>query len=221
MKKIVLLFMLLIIVPVQAWATTFDLPDTDMHITFDEEEWYVFTPDNILNNEELEELGISYDYMVSTFEENDAYLDAALFFYDSDDYIEVFVRKAAVEDVKNLANYDDGFINELGEALADQQGASYEIYRNDYPFVKLEYQDSGLYLNEYYTIVNGDAYTITAQKPYAFSSQDEFRVQEIVDSIEFDVDESLKEPNQSDEYALFRYAIIGACSGALIVTIFA
>ena len=81
MKKIVL-FVLLFIIPINVWATTFDLKDTDMSITIDEDIWYVFTPDNILNNPELDELGISYEYMVNVFSDNRAYLDAVLFFQD-------------------------------------------------------------------------------------------------------------------------------------------
>lgn len=220
MKKIVMFILLMVILPLNVLATDFSLNDTDMQITFDESEWYVFTPDNILDNPELEELGISYDYMVDTFEENGAYLDAILFFSNSDDYIEVFVRKTRIEDVINLNNYDKSEIEELGKALAEEQGADYEIYQNDYSFVKLEYQDMGFYLNEYVTVINGDGYSITAQKPYEFVNEDELRVKELIDSIEFDVDESLKEPSRVDWYKIFRYAIIGACSGALIVAIF-
>ena len=212
--------LLMVILPLNVLATDFSLNDTDMQITFDESEWYVFTPDNILDNPELEELGISYDYMVDTFEENGAYLDAVLFYANSDDYIEVFVIKTEVEDVINLNNYDKSEIDELGENLALESDATYEFYQNDYSFVKLEYQDKSFYINEYVTIVNGDGYSILVQKPYAFDSEDELRVKELIDSIEFDVDESLKEPSRVDWYKIFRYAIIGACSGALIVAIF-
>ena len=123
MKKIVMFILLMVILPLNVLATDFSLNDTDMQITFDESEWYVFTPDNILDNPELEELGISYDYMVDTFEENGAYLDAILFFSNSDDYIEVFVRKTRIEDVINLNNYDKSEIEELGKALAEERGA--------------------------------------------------------------------------------------------------
>lgn len=79
MKKIGL-FVILLLMPISVYATSFKLRGTDMNISFDESNWYVFTPDNILNNEELEELGISYEYMVDSFNNNEAYLDAILFF---------------------------------------------------------------------------------------------------------------------------------------------
>lgn len=110
MKK-VLLFVLLMLVPIVGDATTFELKNIDMNITIDESEWYVFTPDNILDNPELEDLGLTYEYMYESFQNNQAYLDAVLFFYDSEDYIELFVRRVALEDIRNLTNYDDAFIN--------------------------------------------------------------------------------------------------------------
>ena len=219
MKK-VLLFVFLMLIPTLGYATTFELKNTDMDITIDESEWYVFTPDNILDNPELEELGLTYEYMLESFQNNQAYLDAILFYYDSEDYIELFVRKVALEDIGNLVNYDDAFIEQLGQALADEQMANYEIYRTNYPFVLLDYQDQGFYLQEYYTIVNGNGYTITVQKPEAFSSEDKARVEKIVDSVSFDVDLSLKEPNSKETNKEVNYIIIGISSVVLVVVIF-
>ena len=220
MKKIVL-FVLLFIIPINVWATTFDLKDTDMSITIDEDIWYVFTPDNILDNPELDELGISYEYMVDVFSDNHAYLDAVLFFQDSDDYIEIFVRKTEVDDVKNLSNYSLSDIEEFGKTLAEEQNAQYEIYQKNYSFAFLTYQDLGFYLNEYYTIINGYAYSITAQKPYSFTSEDTLRVREIVDSIEFDVDESLEEPQTGINWnKVFIDAVIAGLVAALISFVF-
>ena len=219
MKKI-LLFVFLMFVPIVGDATTFELKNTDMDITIDESEWYVFTPDNILDNPELEELGLTYEYMLESFQNNQAYLDAILFYYDSEDYIELFVRKVALEDIGNLVNYDDDFIERFGQALADEQNANYEIYRTDYPFILLDYMDQGFYLQEYYTIVNGNGYTITAQKPNAFSREDKARVEKIVDSVSFDVDLSLKEPNSKETNKEVNYIIIGISSVVLVVVIF-
>ena len=218
MKKI-LLFVFLMFVPIVGDATTFELKNTDMDITIDESEWYVFTPDNILDNPELEELGLTYEYMLESFQNNQAYLDAILFYYDSEDYIELFVRKVALEDIGNLVNYDDDFIERFGQALADEQNANYEIYRTDYPFILLDYMDQGFYLQEYYTIVNGNGYTITAQKPNAFSREDKARVEKIVDSVSFEVDLSLKEHNSKETNKEVNYIIIGISSVVLVVVI--
>ena len=146
MKK-VLLFVFLMLIPTLGYATTFELKNTDMDITIDESEWYVFTPDNILDNPELEELGLTYEYMLESFQNNQAYLDAILFYYDSEDYIELFVRKVALEDIGNLVNYDDDFIERLGQALADEQKANYEIYRTrlSFCFIRLSWIKAFIY----------------------------------------------------------------------------
>ena len=132
MKKIGL-FVILLLMPISVYATSFKLRGTDMNISFDESNWYVFTPDNILNNEELEELGISYEYMVDSFNNNEAYLDAILFFLDSDDYIEVFVRKTKVDDINNFSNYSKEAIEVFGQAFIEEHNIDkYEVYQNDY-----------------------------------------------------------------------------------------
>lgn len=208
------------LVPIVGDATTFELKNTDMSITIDEDEWYVFTPDNILNNPELEELGLTYEYMVESFQSNKAYLDAILFFYDSEDYMELFVRKVALEDINNLINYDDAYINRLGQALANEQNANYKIYHTDYPFILLDYMDQGFYLQEYYTIVNGYGYTLTVQKPNDFTNEDTARVQEIVNSVSFNVNSSLEEPHSKKVNKEVNYIIIGVASIVLIIVIF-
>lgn len=217
MKKIGL-FVILLLMPISVYATSFKLRGTDMNISFDESNWYVFTPDNILNNEELEELGISYEYMVDSFNNNEAYLDAILFFLDSDDYIEVFVRKTKVDDINNFSNYSKEAIEVFGQAFIEEHNIDkYEVYQNDYYFVKLDYQDQGFYLNEYLTVVNGYGYTITVQKPYAFTSDDIEITEEVIDSIEFNIDYSLKEPRDGFSFIkVFRYVVIGALGGAII-----
>ena len=63
--------LLMVILPLNVLATDFSLNDTDMQITFDESEWYVFTPDNILDNPELEELGITLQRNIENLEQSD------------------------------------------------------------------------------------------------------------------------------------------------------
>ena len=220
MKKILLVMVLLVLVPLNVFATTFELDDIDMNITFDESVWYVFTPDNILNNPELDELGISYDYMNAAFQNNHAYVNAILFYQDTDDYIEIFVRRSEV-DFDDLTLSNISFARELGSALAEEQNASYEIYQGDYIFIQLDYIDQGLYLNEYYTIQNGYAYTLTAQKPYSFDSYDEGVVQDIVDSIFIEGAEALDVENEDNNY--FVFIIVGVLAlilaGAVVLGI--
>lgn len=46
-----------------ASAKDYTVSDTDLTISIDDSYWYVFTRDNIEGNPELDELGITYDYI--------------------------------------------------------------------------------------------------------------------------------------------------------------
>jgi len=73
-------FCLVLFVPVSASAQTYSLGETDIHISLDDTVWYVFTRDNIQDNAELEELGLTYEAMYDILHNNDAYMDAILFY---------------------------------------------------------------------------------------------------------------------------------------------
>lgn len=195
MKKSIFwgILMLLLSIPMFVSASTFTMSGTDISLQIDDTQWYVFTVDNIFNNVELDDLGISYEYMKSMMDSNSVYLDAVLYDYEGL-VVEVFVRKKAVEDVVNLSNFPDSEVMDLAKELAKQQGALiYDIYQTDYKFVTLNYNQESYNLLEYYTIVNGDAYTITAQTTRDIDLDIKGEILRIVDSVEFDVDESLDE----------------------------
>ena len=62
-KKILgLIALLFMCVPMVANAESYKVDD-NMTIDLDESLWYVFTRDNIKDNSELDELGLTYDYM--------------------------------------------------------------------------------------------------------------------------------------------------------------
>ena len=81
------LLLVLVLLPVNSNAKSYTLKDTDISISVDDSIWYVFTRENILNNPELAELGISYDYIYEfvtvvnkdnytlTFQSNTAFSD--------------------------------------------------------------------------------------------------------------------------------------------------
>ena len=76
-------FLLVILVfclacPLTVYAKTYTMSNTDISISVDDSSWYVFTRDNIKNNSELKELGITSDYMQGFFEDNMAYMGNSL-----------------------------------------------------------------------------------------------------------------------------------------------
>ncbi len=201
-----------------SYARYYSIEDTDISININNDRWYVFTRDNIKNNSEMADLGISYDYMYNNMYNNKIYVDALLLYNDGE-YVELFVRKTSIENIVNLSYYDDDKVFSLAEALANKRDVEkYSIYKSQYKFMKLEYSDLGYYICEYVTVVNGENYTLTFQstKPYTDSEYSE--IKEIVDSVRFVIDQSMKEKNDSSwvEGALDEF--IGGAVVAVIVS---
>lgn len=211
--------------PITTYAETYHLDDTDISISVDNTSWYVFTRDNLKNNLELEELGISYDTMYSILQDNQAYMDAILC-YEDGEFVELFIRKKAVDSgVANLSNYSNEEVLELAKELAKRQNAKkYSVYENRYKFAKLEYIDSTLDYNicEFVTVVNKESYTLTFQSISKFSDSQYEEMMNIVDSVGFDVDASLKEKKATSFWdnvitKTIGAAIIGGLIGAVII----
>lgn len=179
--------------PTTTYAKNYNPVGTDISISVDDTSWYVFTRDNIKNNSELEELGITYEQMYDILHNNSAYMDAILF-YENGEYTELFIRKKVQDTgIVNLSNHEDSKVLELAKGLAKRQSAkAYSVYENKYKFARLEYMDSGYYLCEFYTVVNKDLYTFTIQSTSQFTDEQYDEIENIVDSIEFDIDTSIK-----------------------------
>ncbi|MBO5867889.1 MAG: hypothetical protein J6Q54_03145 [Oscillospiraceae bacterium] len=214
---------LVLCLPSPALAATYKLGDTAVSISVDDTIWYVFTRENIENNAELDELGVSYQDMYAILQDNDAYMDAVLF-YEDGTYLELFVCKTVVDaGVAQLSNYKTKEVEELAKELAkDLAIDTYSVYENQYKYVKLEYVDDtyGYYVCEYVTIVNKDTYSLKFQSETAFVDAEYEEMKKIVDSIAFDVDTSLKEPEDSfAESTLVRTvsaAVIGGVIGGVV-----
>lgn len=183
--------------PLTTYAKTYTMSDTDISINVDDSSWYVFTRDNIKNNSELKELGITSDYMQGFFEDNMAYMDALLV-YEDGNFLELLIRKVKLENsVANLSNYSDEEVLEFAKEFASKKGIeNYSVYQNKYKFVEFEFFDTSVdyYISEFLTIVNKEIYTITFQSTNSITKKEHEEIKRIVDSISFDVDASLKEP---------------------------
>lgn len=217
------LIFLAMLLPATVSAETYNLNETDISINLDDSAWYVFTRDNIKNNPELEELEISYDSMYDILYNNQAYMDAILA-YEDGEYIEFFVRKTATDSgIANLSNYNIDEVTAFASELAKKQGTEdYTVYENQYKFAKSEYIDKDFYLCEFVTIVNKEIYTLTFQSTIKYSAQEYDEISNIIDSIRFDVDASLKEPKTSSLWdSVITKAIGGAVIGGIVGLIIA
>lgn len=188
MKKYIICLLVLLF-PFTVSAKTYNVED--LKIDIDDTKWYVFTRENILNNEKLEELNVSYDYISNAMNENDVYLDSLLVSEDSDDNIELFIVKKSIDgDIRNLHTYPDSEINELGEELIKTFSVdSYKVYKNDYAYIELEEKDSGYNILKYYTVINGYGYTIMAQKVNEFSQIEKNEIKDILNTVIFNLDQ--------------------------------
>lgn len=214
--NIFLILLALLVLPTIVNAQTFYPEGTDLNVWIDDTKWYVFTRDNLYNNPELDDLGITYDYLYNFMLDNYVYLDAALFYDDNTDSLELFIRKKNITKIKNLSNYSNDEIINLAKEFVEQEDVDvYDIYESNYKYVYLESTDSGFYLIEYCTIVNGESYTISFQKQSPFTSNELYEIETIVDSIYFDVDTTLKEPSNSSS-SFWDAFVEGALTAALV-----
>lgn len=220
MKRFICVYLIVIlcvatVLPTAASAETYKLGGTDISISVDNSKWYVFTRDNIKDNPELKKLGISYDTIYGILHDNDAYMDAIIF-YEDGGYIEMFVRKKPVDaGLVNLSNYKDSEVLDFAKELAKKTGAeNYTVYENQYKFARLDYKDNklGYYMCEFITCVNKDNYTVTFQATSQYTQEEYAEIEKIVDSIQFDVDTSIKEPIR---FNLVRMVLAGAAVGGI------
>lgn len=222
MKRFICVYLIVIlcvatVLPTAASAETYKLGGTDISISVDNSKWYVFTRDNIKDNPELKKLGISYDTIYGILYDNDAYMDAIIF-YEDGGYIEMFVRKKPVDaGLVNLSNYKDSEVLDFAKELAKKTGAeNYTVYENQYKFARLDYKDNklGYYMCEFITCVNKDNYTVTFQATSQYTQEEYAEIEKIVDSIQFDVDTSIKEPIRF-RFNLVRMVLAGAAVGGI------
>lgn len=206
-------------------ARSYTIGETDLTVEIDDSIWYVFTRDNLENNPELDELGVTYEYMYNTMTENKAYVDAILFYEDGSS-IEFFVIKAYNGNIINLSNYDADYIESFAQGVkngVEEKNIKldkYSVYETEYKFVKLEYTDSDYYILNYITVVNGDIYTFAFQSDVPFSTAEVEQVEEIVNSARFEIDPNLKEKNKTSGenrilFGAIRGGIIGGVAGGI------
>lgn len=216
MKRIfkVLIIILLVIVVSPVMAKEFTISDTDIKVNLDDSKWYVFTRDNIKDNKQLKEFGISEDYMNTTFTNGNIYLDA-IKFKSNNEIIELFVMKKPVEKIKNMSKYSDKELQDVAKEIAKNENTSdYKIYKTDYKYVNTKYSDSGKEIIDYYTVINGYGYTIKLQSDKSFTTDEQKEMEDIIKSVSFKIDKSLKEPSKGMN-KVWQDALIGAIVGGL------
>ena len=183
MKRIILLITIISLFPIIVIAKTYDMPDEKMHITFNDD-WTVFTRENLENNTQLDDFNLTYDYMKRVFFNNDIYIDGIY----QDKTLELFLRIKNVKDIDNIANYNDEKLENIANTLGEKANAdkSY-VFKNKYNYIVTEYKDGNYNILSYYTIINSKGYTYTIQTTNSITDKEKKIMKEIIETITYDV----------------------------------
>ena len=217
MIKKILFTLILILLPFKTSAQTYNLEDLNLSIAFDDD-WYVFTRQNIYGNTILKDYGLTEKYMENLFRNYDIYIDAL----PKDFELEFFLRLKNVNNVNNLSNYSDDVVSEIALEVGKEVNTSnYTTYNNKYKYVVFTYQDKGFNILSYYTIVNRKGYTFSIQKPSEITEEDKQIMNNIIDSISFKIEEQYREESKTshniiDWNLVLKDALIGGIVGGII-----
>ena len=215
MKKLLFIVMLFLLFPLTILAKSYNI--VDLTVDIDDNDWYVFTRDNIKDNSELDALGITYEYMNTFFLSNSAYLDAVTVISDNE-YLEAFVCIKDAESEYNLHKFSNDDLKELEADFVKQTNSTdHYIYVTDkYKYIYFMYTDSNLYVIDYYTVINGKGYTIKFQKPTSFSDADKAIIKEMIDNITFKLDSKYEKSTKKFSYMrVIICAIVGGIIGGI------
>ncbi len=186
-KKILTIFILMIFLfPFSVSAKSFSI-DENMTLDIDDSLWYVFTRNNLDNNEELKSFNISPSEMMAFFENNQAYMNAIILYKDTGEMLQLFVRKVTNStDLKEKDMSDQDLLDMAKASLVGKNVSTIELYKNNgIRYVYAEYADGNSYVMDYYTIYNNTNYTITGQKTSRLNSENRDRVNAVVETIKF------------------------------------
>ena len=213
-------FILALLFPIAISAKQYNFKD--LSIDLNEDEWYIFTRDNIKDNEVLEKLGITYEYMNNFFNTNNTYLDA-ITFLNEEEYLEMFVAAKDTYLDYNLHKYSDDDLKDLEEEFISKTNPTeHGIYNTGkYKYIYQVYNDEKLNLNviDYYTVINSKAYTIKFQKVNEFTSDEKSIIKEIIGDISFKLDSKYENKPKSNSFNFMEiiiYAVVGGLVGGIV-----
>lgn len=225
MKK-VLMFLVLCLFPICVSAKEYNIDDVYLKISLDDN-WYVFTRDNIKDNEDLQKFGVDEEYMEKMLKSNNVYIDAM----SKDNKTEFIVIIPTTTGINNLANYPDKMLeNDMIPELKNKLSSSTNDIKaevktiNGYKYIKMSFYDSNVkrYVYKYYTVINSKGYNFQIQE--ATKIEDEKVLDDIIKTVEIKVlnpKESSKMQKEIDKYnkkdsGIWTKVLIGAIVGAII-----
>lgn len=180
MKKILLIVVMFLIIPTGVFAKTYEVENSGFKITFDEQIWDVFASGEPFDAELLKKYDWDNETMQSYLKYYYMYIAAV---YDGEELFDFSARTSPERVDYEVTNYEA-----FGSSVAREMGTDdYEIYENNYKFVKLEYYDlnDNQYFISYHILINSQYYMFTAQKVSEFTEDEKLEIKEVIDSIVF------------------------------------
>ena len=191
MKK--LLILILILIPINIKAAEYDVKSANLKISFSDD-WYVFTRENIENNEDLKNIKVTADYMNKFFNTNSAYIDAIK------SNLEFVLRIGDEVDFESLTSYPDEKVSEIAQDFgAINKTSDYKTYTNKYKYIVLNYKVNDYYIHIYATVINSKWYTFTVQKKSEFKAEEITEIKRIIDSVDYTIIEKVSEKEKEIE----------------------
>ncbi len=229
MKKIIFTILICIfMIPTFVSADTYNMSNTDVTVVLDDT-WHVITRDNLENNKSLEELNVSYEYMLDFFNSNETVYMDALKNYDGK-YIELFIFKERVIDVTNLSLYNEEELKDFSKEVSNTRKC--ETYgvelieskqdKETIAYVKCSRKVDSKFLVEYITVINNDLYLFQFNKENLYSDSDISMIKDIIENAYYNVKKRTEEEDPiiksvgGKSSDIVKNALIGALIGGIV-----
>ena len=161
------------------------------------DKWVVFTRDNWHDETLKKKIGLDETTDIEEiFNKDNIYIDA-IYLTNDKKMAEFFVSVTDVDYVTNMNNVDDEDLNGIIDGAVKEIEKQFTIkengiYKNDYKYVRFDYIGGGWRIYYYLTFVNNKCYKLYVRYPET-QSHSLVNEKEIIDSVKYDVDKSLKE----------------------------
>ena len=217
MRKIILC-LLVVLLPVFVFAKEYKLEDIDINkLNVNDEEYIVLTRDNLDNNSDLETLNITKDKYKEELIKDNIYFDIIK---RDISYEIIVVVPDTITEFNNLKDIDNTKLENIKKEITNKVGTDkVSTYKNKYDYLVFEYvyKDTGIYIINYYTVINSRGYNIQLQKKTSITEEERNSLKKIVDSIDYKVvEEVIYEDKPKFNYMNLVYgAILGLMAGVI------
>ena len=224
MKKIIM-FLLILLGPVMIMAKEYEVPSIKTKLDISDE-YIVLTRENLKDNGNLKELGITKEYIENVMKDSDLYYVIT----KKDVPFELFIAVPEKQlEFDNLKNIDNEKLKDIENSLSKKtESEVISIYNNDYKFIVVDYfdKDTNYYIVNYYTVVNAHGYNFQFQKKTKITDIEKIELRKIIDSV--NIESSEITPNKDSKapsdfnynniiYAIILGSIAGIVSYIIIV----